>query len=309
MTSEQLDRIIIECKRLGVFCIGILGGEPLMRPDLFPILEKHKDIAIRISTNGTILNNQILDFLRRAGNVILFFSLEGLQKDTDDWRGEGVFEQIQQNMRWLKQERILFGFSALLHRENKDLLVSTNFLDQMEDLGNRFGLYFPFGPVGEKPDYNLAVDEDELIRMVKKLEALSKNYSMLLMIEGFDNPYRSEKYLSNTGCTAGRNIHITPSGNVEPCNGIQFYTENIFEKNLVDILNSPLYKGIRSITKQCNGRCLALYEPVQLIKSVESFHAHGSTPISYPLYHMNAEVYSKTKYKPSISILEHQINE
>ncbi len=163
--------------------------------------------------------------------------------------------------------------------------------------------------MGENPDYNLAVDEEELIIKVRELESISKNYSMILMMEGFDSPYRSKKYLSNPGCQAGRNIHITPSGSVEPCNGIQFYTENIFEKSLVDILNSPFYKGIRSTTEQCNNRCLALYEPEQLIKSVESFNAHGSTPISYKLYRMNAGVYSRTKYKPSISIVEHQINE
>jgi len=286
-------KIILEAKKLGIFFIDILGGEPLLRKDIFPLFERHKEVAFRISTNGTLIDSDILDSLKRAGNVVLFFSLEGFEKETDFWRGKGVFQQIQKNMSLLNQEKILFGFSALLHAGNKDTLISEKFLDLMENLGNKFGFYFHYGPVGENAYYELVIDEEELNRSFEKLESIEPNYSILLIKEGYHNPKKSFNYFLNQGCMAGFTMHITPEGYVEPCNGIQFYTDNIFEKDLKEIFKSPFYREIFSSVQKKGGCCIAVYEPLQVLEIVKKHKAKASNKSSFSSLRRYTEIFSQ----------------
>jgi MoaA/NifB/PqqE/SkfB family radical SAM enzyme len=281
MKTEEIEKIIQEANDLGIFLINILGGEPFLRKDLFSLFEKHKDVAFRISTNGTLLDSDILDSLKRAGNVVVFFSLEGLEQETDSWRGKGIFEQIKENMSLLKEERLLFGFSALLHDENKDILISEKFLDYMNKLGTRLGVYFPYGPVGENHYYELVIEENELKSCFEKLEATETHYSMLLFKEGYRSPKKPQNHVLNQGCRAGYAVHITPEGYVEPCNGIQFYTDNIFDVGLKEIFKSPFYREIFSVAQENEGRCIAIYRPIQVLEIIEKHGAKGSNEKSF----------------------------
>jgi MoaA/NifB/PqqE/SkfB family radical SAM enzyme len=284
MSTSNLERIITQANRLGIHFIGILGGEPLLRPDILPVLEKHKDTAFRISTNGTLTDPDIVAALKRAGNVVLFFSLEGLDPETDAWRGDGVFRQVQENMLLLKQERIVFGFSALLHARNKDAVISRRFIDRMSSLGNKFGLFFPYGPIGRNPDYSLVIEEKDLGPLLESLDTLLAGRSGMYMVEGFGYPQEHRNHIASHDCRAGLSVHITPGGNVEPCNGIQFYTENVFERGLEQVLRSPFYQGIFSLVQRCDRRCVAIYEPRRVLDAAEGFKATGSNDESYTVY-------------------------
>ena len=79
-------------------------------------------------------------------------------------------------MSLLNKERILFGFSALLHDENKDVLISEEFLDCMKKFGNKFGVYFPYGPIGENPCYELVIEEEKLRECFEKLETIEPHW-------------------------------------------------------------------------------------------------------------------------------------
>lgn len=281
INTDDVEKIIQEAEDLGIFLINILGGEPFLRKDMFSLFEKHKNVAFRVSSNGTLLDPDILDSLKRAGNVVVFFSLEGLEKETDSWRGDGIFEQIKENMSLLKKERILFGFSALLHDENKDILVSEDFLDCMEKLGNKLGVYFPYGPIGENPCYELVIEEEKLRECFEMLEKIETHHSMLLFKEGFRSLKRPHSHVLNQGCRAGHCVHITPEGHVEPCNGIQFYTDNIFDKGLKEIFKSPFYKEIFSAVRENEGRCIAIHKPHRVLEIVKKHDAEGSNEKSF----------------------------
>ncbi len=281
MKTDDVENIIQEANDLGIFLINILGGEPFLRKDIFSLFEKHKDVAFRVSTNGTLLDSDILLSLKRAGNVVVFFSLEGLEQETDYWRGEGIFEQIKANMSLLKKERILFGFSALLHDENKDILISEEFLYFMKKLGNKLGVYFPYGPVGENPCYELVIEEEKLRECFEKLETIETHHSMLLFKEGYRSLKRPQSHVLNQGCRAGFSVHITPEGYVEPCNGIQFYTDNIFDKDLHEIFKSPFYREIFSAVRENEGRCIAIHKSHQILEIVKKYDAKGSNEKSF----------------------------
>ena len=299
MTADQVRLIIGQARELGIFLIGLLGGEPFARKDLLSVVEENKDMAFRISTNGTMLDGEIINALKRCGNLVTFFSLEGFERETDSWRGDGVYSQIMESMARLKQQRILFGFSALLHKNNVRTVVSNAFLDSMRDAGCKFGLFFPYGPAGDSARYELRLDEDEIAENFKRLDALSKNYTMLLVKEGYTAPGESDNYVVEKGCRAGVTINITPEGNVEPCNGIQFYSENVFRSGLKSVFTSKFYNDIYGCVRRYNGRCVSIFQPKEVLRIIEENGAMGSYPRSLPTYRRYATCYPELPSKRS----------
>ncbi len=84
---------------LADFCIPSLlfsGGEPLMRQDLFTLIEHAAKMKIRpvISTNGTLIDRQAARDIKDAGVVYVGISLDGMEETNDRFRGvEGAFSR------------------------------------------------------------------------------------------------------------------------------------------------------------------------------------------------------------------------
>lgn len=67
LTTEEILKIAREAARSEVRDVLISGGEPFMRPDLIAILSALAEfkISVRIASNGSLLDDHILDALRR----------------------------------------------------------------------------------------------------------------------------------------------------------------------------------------------------------------------------------------------------
>jgi len=71
------------------------GGEPLMRKDLFTLIEHAASKGIRpvISTNGTLIDAETAKRIRGAGVTYAGISLDGTEKTNDSFRGvKGAFD-------------------------------------------------------------------------------------------------------------------------------------------------------------------------------------------------------------------------
>lgn len=277
MPAEQFDAIVTQAEALGVSVIGVLGGEPLLARQMLPVMERHRGMAFRISTNGTLIDDEFIAFLSGNGHVVPFLSLEGFEEETDWWRGEGVFETIERAMRRLRQERILFGFAATMHRKNQTVVVSRSFLRAMRALGNRFAVYFTYGPVGRQPMYDLLLTPAEYAAATRALEQNAVDAGLIVKVEGYrgrpGSPYRA---LNGPGCQAGRCVHITPTGAIEPCNAMQFHAANVFEQELGDALQRPFYTDVRAAVGAMEGPCMAIRSPETLLEIVERNHPEES---------------------------------
>jgi MoaA/NifB/PqqE/SkfB family radical SAM enzyme len=303
MSSEQLDALITEAASLGIFSITLLGGEPCLIPNLTDLFRRHPDTAFRISTNGTLLDEAVIAGLQEAGNVVVTISLEGFEEETDSWRGAGTYRQVRQTMARLQMERLLYGFSVVLHQNNKQIVTSRHFLRTMQDAGNIFGLFFPYGPVGRGPREDLVIPEPDLTAIYSDLIAQRRGYQMLLMPEGYYSPDESQHALWNRGCQAGSSVHITPEGYVEPCNGIQFFAGNVFARSLESILTSGFYRNIAACARAHKGSCLAIRHPWQLLALIEAHQAYASNCGALPALRRHAAASSSHQSnKPPVSM-------
>jgi hypothetical protein len=83
------------------------------------------------------------------------------------------------------------------------------------------------------------------------------------------------------GCMAGgqRYLHIISNGDVEPCVFVHFAVDNIKEKSLVEVLQSPFFKDIRDAQPYEDDNllcpCLIIDHPAVLRKLVKK---HGARP-------------------------------
>lgn len=101
-TAQILDIVdtIAEDFDSGRMFVAITGGEPLMRPDLFQVVQRLSDygMASCIVTNGTLLTAERARRLFDAGMRTISISIDGTEPLHDAVRGEGSFAKAIQGV-------------------------------------------------------------------------------------------------------------------------------------------------------------------------------------------------------------------
>ena len=80
LSEADLERILDECRRLGIYFVVISGGEPYVIKDtLLRLFKKYNDMFFLTYTNGTMLDESTVKALAKLGNVAPAISVEGYQ--------------------------------------------------------------------------------------------------------------------------------------------------------------------------------------------------------------------------------------
>lgn len=238
---EVMDRLVRECKEMGIHLVLMTGGEPFLRKDLFDLFEKHEDTTFQIYTNGTLIDEKMVERFVELGNVIPAISLEGLREETDGRRGKGQFDRASKVMDWLRNAGIFFAVSTTQTSRNTDVLTSDAFVDFLVEKGCILLWNFHYLPIGRNPDLSLMATPDQRARMRERLIDFRATRPMLFV------DFWNDGCLTRGCIAAGRKyFHINARGDVEPCVFCHFASDNIKEKSLAEALNSPLFREIRS---------------------------------------------------------------
>lgn len=241
MDPNVFDRILTEGEEMGMNFFTILGGEPLIYPHLFAVLEKHQNSLFQIFTNASLIDDRITDQLVKLGNIIPVISINGPRKITNKVRRQGAFESCVNAMEKLQEAGCVFGSSALLTRKNIDVICSDEWFDFLIDKGVLLSWLFLYMPVGSQPNMELMPTPKQRNQMRRFQRYVRKEKSILLV------DFWNDGVLTG-GCIGGGRLyfHINHRGDVEPCIFCHFATENIHEKSLLEALSSPFFKAIRS---------------------------------------------------------------
>jgi MoaA/NifB/PqqE/SkfB family radical SAM enzyme len=238
---DVIDRLIDECKEMGIHLVIMTGGEPFIRKDLFDLFEKHEDTIFQIYTNGTLIDEKMVERFVALGNVVPAISLEGLREETDHRRGRGQFDRIVKVMDWLRNAGIFFAVSTTQTSQNTDVLTSDAFVDFLVEKGCILLWNFHYVPIGRNPDLNLMATPEQRNRMRERLSYFRATKPLLFV------DFWNDGCLTQGCIAAGRKyFHINARGDVEPCVFCHFASDNIKEKSLAEALNSPLFREIRS---------------------------------------------------------------
>ena len=244
LTYEEMDSSITQGKELGIYFYMYTGGEPLVRKkDIIRLCEKHYDCEFHAFTNGTLVDDEFCEEMRRVGNLSLSISLEGFEEVNDMRRGEGVFNKVMATMDRLKKYGLIFGTSICYTRKNIETVTSDEFLDMIIGKGCRFTWYFHYMPVGNDaaPDLLPTKEQREyMYHRVREIRSMTGGKPIYAMDFQNDGEFVG-------GCIAGgRNYcHINANGDVEPCVFIHYSSANIREVTLLEALKQPLFMAYR----------------------------------------------------------------
>jgi len=238
---EVVDRILRECEDLGIYFVTVLGGEPLMYPHLFRMIEEHPDIFFQVYTNGTLVTKETAKRFNELGNVLVVISIEGEEQETDSWRGKGVYRRIMNAFDHLREAEVLIGTSSTVTRQNVERVSSYEFVDRMIELGSFVLNYFLYIPVNGMADFSLMVTPEQRDLLRRRVIAIRNTRPVFVMDFWNDGPYVE-------GCIAAgrRYFHINARGDIEPCVYTHIAADNIHNTTIAQALNSRLFRAIRA---------------------------------------------------------------
>lgn len=148
MPTDKAVDIIKLLAKTGVFEVNLVGGEPFTHSGLFRILEssEKESVAVNLITNGTLLDDKMIEQLGDFKHLVLCVSLDGVGKDHDYIRGEGTFEKVDYVLR--KFSKMNFVIETLCTLNSYNLSKYREIIEYCNALGIpcNFNLFKPFKP-------------------------------------------------------------------------------------------------------------------------------------------------------------------
>ncbi|UGV39841.1 12,18-didecarboxysiroheme deacetylase [Methanococcoides orientis] len=121
LTTEQGRELIDDLAEFGSPVILFSGGEPLMRKDLPELAEYaiSKGMRAVISTNGTLIDEEMAKTLKKIGLSYVGISIDGVRETNDKFRGmKGAFDDAMAGLRNCQREGIKVGLRFTINKQN-----------------------------------------------------------------------------------------------------------------------------------------------------------------------------------------------
>ena len=302
--ADRMDRLITSAKRRGNSFFGLLGGEPLMHPQLLDILGHHRDCYFQIFTNGQLITDEIARELRRLANATPLISIEGTSSVSDTRRGRrNVLDKTLAGLDACTRNRLIVGVATSVCRSNVDELVSEAWLRHLIGRGVHYVWYHTYRPVGDNACPELALTAEEVLH-VRRFVVRMRSQLPLALVDA----YWDDKGQALCPMATGISHHINPWGDVEPCPIIQFATESIDdERDIFDVLNdSAFIRDFRETAAKNTRGCIVLERP-DLVKAVVERHGARDTThraIGAGLRELDAMRSRTSQYQPGREVAE-----
>ncbi len=137
LSTEEAKAVIDEMRALQVFYVNIGGGEPMIRPDFFELVEyaTTNGVGVKFSTNGSRITPERAADLAAMDYLDIQISIDGADAETNDHvRGEGSFQTAIDAMENLRAADFgQFKISVVITREN------IGQLDAFQALADHYG--------------------------------------------------------------------------------------------------------------------------------------------------------------------------
>ncbi len=121
LTTAEGHALLEDLASFGVPVVLFSGGEPLMRPDIFELMERAVSLGMRavVSTNGTLIDRDTARRLKQIGVSYVGISLDGMRETNDRFRGlRGAFDKAMEGIANCQAEGLKVGLRFTIHRGN-----------------------------------------------------------------------------------------------------------------------------------------------------------------------------------------------
>jgi radical SAM protein with 4Fe4S-binding SPASM domain len=241
-TAEGRD-LLDQLARAGCLYLTMSGGEPLLRPDFFDLLQhaRRDEFAVRLMTNGTLIGPHDADRLAELGLLSMEISVHGARAETHEklTRVPGSFDGALRALGLARERGIRAIMKTMVTRDNFD-----EFAD-MKAMAEQRADQWMYDPRiiarrdGSREALDLRLEERALARLFGHgAERVDDSPEVTLSP---DLPV----------CAAGRSaVAIGSDGAVSPCAAYPIEAGNIREQPFLDIWqNSEALARVRALTR------------------------------------------------------------
>lgn len=250
------------------------GGEPLISFENIKIItqyikEKKYNFQMSIVTNGTLLNDEIICFLKN-NNFSVGMSIDGPKILNDKNRiyyksSESVYDNIINNIDILNKNNVDYGLSITLSKDilnNQDIFLE--WLNKLNVKSFSYNMLHFTKKTNEWKKYYAKVTNF----LIKSNNIMfEKGYSEDRVRRKYSAFYDRDFKYSDCAAKGGNQITIKPNGDIIICHGQWNNNENLISninntKNIEDIFKSrrynEWYNNIPLNNKKCKN-CKAIY--------------------------------------------------
>lgn len=275
LSTEEAMRLLDRLEAMKVFNINLSGGEPLMRPDIFDIIDyaSEKNFSVDLLTNGALITEKVLNRLEDSNIFNVQVSIDGIGETHDSFRGKkGTYERAINAIKLLRDANYNVSISSTVTKQNMSEIP--RIIDMAIDLGIssfKTTLFMPAGRGKSNIDKYVLTRQDTkdftYMMIEKKKEVgnsiiINSETDYPWLVKGLDKKVLESMKLDNSskiGCTAGSSsFYITPDGKIAPCPFLrELVAGNVRESDLKEIWdNSPTFDIFRNITRgSLKGNC------------------------------------------------------
>lgn len=232
-SSENLDIIIQQLKKVHCKYISLSGGEPMVHPNFFSIAQKLNDagFSVTLTTNGTLINKDSITKIKSSGICWIQISMHSLSPETC---------------------KTIMGFNV-----QQKILNAINLINDTPNIGLTVCIVKNPYNKSEIPDIINYLDARKIAYIFRN--ELKVGRAKNGHIEITDADALLSLYIQNRDNPVGkiRKFAVLTNGDVVTCSELGIPLGNIFKDNLQDIwMNSPLL----GLCKGCGDLpCLATY--------------------------------------------------
>ena len=284
----MLFRSLDELAGCGVRVVSLTGGEPLVSPHFYGILDemmKRRMFLATVYSNGKLVNGALLDELNKRGMHPNFhISFDGI--GWHDWlRGEkGAEEAAVRAFRLLRERGFQISTSFCLHRHNYlSLRENINFLASLGLKHVKMNVTSPTGLWKNEKEHFATQDEVNEAILAYIPQYAEDGFPVSVQFAGFLDFNREDsfiriprkKYSGREGAqkeyacgVVKSGLYISPKGKVLPCmtlggTAIDAMFDSVLEKDLSDILTDSYY---RDMSRLRMGECVGHNEKCRSCK-------------------------------------------
>jgi MoaA/NifB/PqqE/SkfB family radical SAM enzyme len=245
MSAADYARVSDECVKLGAIHLSLQGGEPTIAPNLETTIKAMRPnrVLFSLTTNGTMITEQLTQRLRKIGVDQLNVSLDSMDsKEHDCFRGvPGSWDRTMLGIILAKQAGLRVQINTTVSHSNLHSKGFTDLIDFVSDqhIVTNLVLAAPAGRWDSSADV-LLTEED-----MREIRTLIETHPYVR--------HDTDSIQLGRGCPAAKEaIYITPYGDVLCCPFIHVTFGNIHDESLSAILDRALqYPFLKIHAKKC----------------------------------------------------------
>jgi MoaA/NifB/PqqE/SkfB family radical SAM enzyme len=257
MTFAEIRNVIGQTIELGTTSIVLVGGEPLLYPEIFGLvgsIDRDKCLCTLFS-NGEFMTSETVAKLREAGAYGVFFSLDSSDPDEHNRNRKrpGLFLKAMDGIRRCQDAGIVTGMSTFVTKDK----IASGEMEAMMELARRMSVLevfffdiIPTGKMTQRRECVLSLGESDEIKKFRERYNENPDFPRIIhqtMFSSLTYPCAAE------GCPAATvYMHIQADGSVCPCDFTPLVFGNVREKSLKEIWEAMSGNEIYSKT---SARC------------------------------------------------------